>query len=280
MSFKYFHILLNFTFRKILRQLFLKHPYCQYQKKFIFYYLLVINLQRGLKKTISINICNINNDHYTIYINVKECAMNILIVKYLPSGDNSNTKKLYDYFLKNVKESDIHEFDLIHEPLPHFNYDSMNAYKNRNFMGEELTPEQEQIMKPFDEITKKVKKSDLLVFVFPMHNFSMPGIVKLFFDGFMLKGEVYDIVDNKLVPLLGNKKALVLYSHGGDYKPGTPQATRNYVKPLLMQEFGFMGIHEFKFISYATQNLSQVPYALEDAEKEIHNTLYNWSLLK
>ncbi len=206
--------------------------------------------------------------------------MNILIVKYLPSGEFSNSKKLYDYFLANVIESEIHEVDLVNDPIPHFNQDSLTAYYSRNFLNNKLTPEQELLLKPFDEIANRVVNSDLIVFVFPMHNFSLPGIVKLYFDAFMQKGKVYQEEDGKLIPLLINKKALVLYSHGGDYSPGTAYASMDIVRSLILQEFSFMGISKNELISFATNNKANYAIKLEEAQKKIYDTLFNWNILK
>merc|ERR1711879_215092 len=124
------------------------------------------------------------------------------------------------------------------------------SYYLRNFMGKELTETQVNAIKPFDKIVERVKKAELLIFAFPMHNFSLPGIVKMFFDSFMFNGEFFNISDeNKKLNII-NKKVIVLYSHGGNYPAGTEAEKYDFVKSLLSQEFSFMGIKDVSFLSY------------------------------
>lgn len=204
--------------------------------------------------------------------------MKILNVNYLPSGENSHSKKLLDYFLRKVPDAEYHEIDLIHTAIPHFDYDTMTAYVSRNLLGKDLTPEQDYLMRYFDEIADRVHDCDLLLLSFPMHNFCMPGIVKLFIDAFMFKGKAFDHIDGTHVPLMSNKKVIILYSHGGEYEIGTPQAVNDNVRHCFSALFSFTGIHSFEFISYSTGNVARIPFKLEEALSKIDHVVYNWSL--
>lgn len=185
--------------------------------------------------------------------NKMENKMKTLIIKYLPSGENSNTKKLLDRFMeKNIDNKDLEEIDLLASKTPIFNQESITAYYLRNYLGKALNEEQAAAILPFDKIIQKVQSADFLVFAFPMHNFSLPGIVKSFIDSFMFNGEFFNISDSHKKDMIQGKKILVLYSHGGSYPEGSEYEKYDFVKSLLNQEFSFMGIKDVAFISYST----------------------------
>ncbi|MBI9030844.1 NAD(P)H-dependent oxidoreductase [bacterium] len=195
--------------------------------------------------------------------------MKTFIVKYLPSGENSNTKKLYDHLKSKIDLNDIEEFDLIKDNVPMFKEDSVTAYYLRNFLGKELSDSQKLAIHPFDEIVRKVQNAERLIFVFPMHNFSLPGIVKMFFDSFMLNGELFNINDESKKQQVLNKQIIVLYSHGGEYPVGSDFEKYDFVRSLLTQEFSFMGFKDYSFISYSTADPAKREMNLEEAIKKI-----------
>lgn len=196
--------------------------------------------------------------------------MKTLIVKYLPSGDNSNTKKLYDHLKSSLTDKcEFDEIDLTRDVVPFFKEDSVNAYYRRNFMGKELSEIQQQSIQPFDKIVNRVKSADLIVFAFPMHNFSLPGIVKTFIDSFMFSGEFIYIKDEKRKQIVESKKVITLYSHAGSYPIGTEFEKYDFVRSLLTQEFSFMGIKDFSFVSYSTSNQDKKDEYLNEAKKQI-----------
>ncbi len=53
--------------------------------------------------------------------------MQTLIVKYLPSGEGSNTKKILDVFLSKIEKSSIEFVDLLKTEIPIFNEKNINA---------------------------------------------------------------------------------------------------------------------------------------------------------
>ncbi len=199
--------------------------------------------------------------------------MKTLIVKYLPSGDNSNTKKLYNHLKSIIDMNNTDEIDLVKERIPYFQEESITAYYLRNYMGKELNASQIQAIKPFDDISERVKGADLLVFVFPMHNFSLPGIVKIFFDSFMFRGEFFNISDEEKKRNVSNKKVITLYSHGGNYPLGSEFEKYDFVRSLLTQEFSFMGIKDFSFVSYSTGDNEKKEEYLAEAKKRIEEIL-------
>lgn len=199
--------------------------------------------------------------------------MKTLIIKYLPSGENSNTKKLYDYFKSKIDNNKIDEIDLTKDPIPYFKEDSINAYYTRNFMGKELNKLQQEAIKPFDDIVARVQAAELIVFAFPMHNFSLPGIVKMFLDSFMFNGEFINIADENKKQMILNKKIITIYSHMGNYQAGSDYEKYDFVKSLLTQEFSYIGIKDYSFVSYSSGNAEKREELIKEAKGKIDQFL-------
>ncbi len=79
--------------------------------------------------------------------------MKTLIVKYLPRNERSNTKKLLDAFMKQIKNSVVEELDLSDDVPDIFLRDNLLAYINRNFLGQELSPKEKKLLFKMDRMT-------------------------------------------------------------------------------------------------------------------------------
>ena len=82
-----------------------------------------------------------------------------------------------------------------------------------------------------------------------MHNFSIPGGLKLWIDQIARRGRTFAYGKNGPEGFLKGKKATVLAATGGAYEAGSPAASMNFVDPYLKAVFGFLGVTEVKFIT-------------------------------
>jgi FMN-dependent NADH-azoreductase len=90
--------------------------------------------------------------------------MKILVVSYLPSLQESRTKKLLDAFVESVKnKSAIEYLDLLKDTPDFITPEILYAYVHRNYMGEKLTPEQQKNIAKLDRMTAQFKLADILV---------------------------------------------------------------------------------------------------------------------
>lgn len=197
-----------------------------------------------------------------------------LIVSYCPRS-GSNTKKLVDHFVSlSEGKTEIEVLDLAKTGVPMFLESEINAYVKRNFGGQELTSEETQMLKPFDEIFNQVDKADYVVLAYPIYNFTFPGPVKCWFDALIQSGKAFKIVNGEFVGLLTGKKALVITTSGGDY---TSNAAWDFSTPLAHGEFGFIGI-ESKVITAGGMSMSpeMTENSLNDAMKKIETTVSEW----
>lgn len=203
-------------------------------------------------------------------------ALKTLLVTYLPHADQSHTHVLVDAFCRAAGDSGVKRLDLLEDVPDYFDVIRVTAYGERNYMGKALSPEQRKAMAKMDRMTAQFKAADIVVTAFPMFNFSMPGLVKAYFDSILLKGETWDAGPHGYTGLMKDRKALVLTTTGGVYEG--PSAARDHLHPLAVQLFRFMGFSEIEVISAQGMNAraDQADELLADACAKIEALVKRW----
>jgi FMN-dependent NADH-azoreductase len=112
-----------------------------------------------------------------------------------------------------------------------------------------ITPRQREVLALSNELIAELKAADEFVIGVPMHNFSIPGGLKLWIDQVARVGETFSYENGAPAGLLHSKKATFLVASGGVYDQGTPGFALNFVEPYLRSLFAFIGVMETTFIS-------------------------------
>lgn len=201
--------------------------------------------------------------------------MKTLIVKYLPTGANSNTKQLLDLFVKNLSNQNIEELDLLNSEIPMFNEKSIQAYYKRNYGGQNLDESESQLLEKNDKLAKQLKSADILVMAYPMHNFGMPAKVKAWLDAVILNGETFSASEKKMV----GKKALTIFTSGGTYSKDTFNFNYPNWNGIALETnaiFSFMGFDENKIISTSLRDETKRVESLNECEAEIKEIISSW----
>ena len=110
------------------------------------------------------------------------------------------------------------------------------------------TPEQLAALALSEELIGELERADEYVIGVAMHNFSVPGVLKLWIDQIARRGRTFAYGKNGPEGLLKGKKATVLAATGGAYDAG-PAAAMNFVDPYLKAVLGFLGVTDTKFIT-------------------------------
>ncbi len=203
--------------------------------------------------------------------------MKILIVKYLPSGNDSNTAELLDFFKSRIKKlHTIEELDLLENIPPIHNLVSMKAYKDRNFGGKELTDEQKKAIEPMYKLSLQFKNADLIVFAYPMHNFSIPGIIKTYLDAVIQKTILFKTINNESKGLMGKSKFINIYTSMGAYD--REYGFMDNAKVVMKIELDFMGFVDYEFVHASTGNTVTRKIHIANAQKIIDGIIQKWSL--
>ena len=192
--------------------------------------------------------------------------MKTLVVSYIARGPRSHTKKLLDSFLESTEGKDIEHLNLLKDVPDYFMETNLGAYIFRNYLGKELTEEQAKSIAKMDRMTEQFMKADIVVMAFPMYNFSMPAIIKAYFDSVMLKGKTWDMNEagDGFKGLMNGKKALILMASGGVYEGD--MKSWDHAISLTEQEFKFMGFEDVRHATVSGVNM--MPDKLEEIEQK------------
>jgi FMN-dependent NADH-azoreductase len=174
--------------------------------------------------------------------------MKTLIVKYIPRNEQSNTKKLLDAFREEIGICDVEELNLLDDVPDMLLDNNLLAHINRNILGQELLPDKQKLLFKMDRMAAQLRSADIVVVAFPMYNFSMPAIVKAWFDSVIQRGVTFgERKDDHMVISNDGKKALTLISSGGVYS-NESSSSREHALSLSNLEFQFLGYSDVRGI--------------------------------
>jgi FMN-dependent NADH-azoreductase len=187
----------------------------------------------------------------------------LLRIDSSPLGsDASFTRQLTDEFVKQWQKThpsgQVITRDLVATHLLPINAEWIGA---AYAPGGDLTPHQQQVLAISNELIAELQAADEYVFGVPMHNFSIPGTLKLWIDQIVRAGKSFSYDNGVPNGLLRNKKATFLVASGGVYNLGSPVAAMNFVEPYLRSLFGFIGVTDTSFINAG--GTSKVRYGVD-----------------
>ena len=175
---------------------------------------------------------------------------NLLHIDSSPLGDGASfSRQLTSEFVEKWKRSHPHGKVITRDvaaPLSPINAEWIGAAYSPK---ESRTPRQREVLALSDDLIAELKSADEFVIGVPMHNFSIPGALKLWIDQVARVGETFSYENGVPAGLLHHKKATFLVASGGVYDQGTPGFALNFIEPYLQSLFTFIGVKETTFIS-------------------------------
>ena len=114
---------------------------------------------------------------------------------------------------------------------------------------EARTPQQKELLELSETLIAELEHADEYVFGVPMHNFSIPSVLKLWIDQVARAGRTFSYADGKPKGLIVGKKATFIIATGGTYDAQTQMASFNFVEPYLRSVFGFLGVTDVTFLT-------------------------------
>lgn len=179
--------------------------------------------------------------------------MATLIVQYLPRGERSHTRVLVDAFVSAAGSEPVQVIDLCRHTPDMLVQDNLLAYVKRNYLGQEITPAEEALLAKSDELRDRLREAERVVLACPMHNFSLPAVVKAWLDAVVQKGYTFSVDASGYHGLLKTKSAAVLYASGGIYQG--ERAALDFLGPLTKLAFNLMGVTDVTLINAGGMNL-------------------------
>lgn len=205
---------------------------------------------------------------------------NVLHIDSSPRGDRSVSRALSYEFVTSWKDTHPDDTvtyrDLGRNPVPHVDESWIAAAFTP---PDARTPELVEAIKLSDSLIDELLAADRYVFGVPMYNLSIPSTFKAYIDQIVRVGRTFAVDENGYKGLVdSSKKALVITSRGGAFRPGTPSAAYDLQEPYIRTIFGFMGIIDFTFIHADSLSLGDDARSksLEAAKDAIARTVANW----
>ncbi|MBJ9956015.1 FMN-dependent NADH-azoreductase [Acinetobacter courvalinii] len=186
----------------------------------------------------------------------------ILVLKSSIMGDQSQTSRLIDAFLKQRIENGIQD-EVIIRDLTRLNLPVLDAEIFHALRGAENTSATvQQIVQLSDELIAELKAADLLLIGAPMYNLNVPTQLKNWFDLVARARHTFRYTETYPQGLVEGVKAIVMSSRGGIHLGQMTDAVTPYLRSVL----GLMGIHEVDFVYAEGLDISTLKTeALKDA---------------
>ena len=203
--------------------------------------------------------------------------MKTLIIKYLPSGEASNTKKLLDIFLSKIENYPTEIVDLLNVEVPIFNELSMKAYYKRNYDNQALDAKEVKSLEQNDSLIKQLQSASNIVLACPMHNFGFPAQMKAYIDATTFFNETFSYEKK----MMSGKKILTIFSSGGIYPNETfnlDYPNWNSIALTAHATFNFMGFDEVKTIGTSLRGEENIIKNLPKISIEIADIVKKWYL--
>lgn len=174
--------------------------------------------------------------------------MNLLVVKAnnRPASE-AVSSKMYETFMENLEGVNVTTYDVFAEDMPYLGQDLFNAF-GKVQSGEAMTDLEQRILAAKQKAMDVLTAADVVVFAFPLWNFTIPAKLQTFIDYVFQSGFTFKYDENgQLVSLMKDKKAIILSARGGVYS--TPEAAPmemavTYIKNVVGGVFGMEIVDE------------------------------------
>jgi FMN-dependent NADH-azoreductase len=174
----------------------------------------------------------------------------LLDINSSPMGAHSISRRLNAEFVERWKEANpdgkVIARDLTQTSIPVITAPWILAIHTPD---EALTSEQREMLTLSDSLVGELQTADEYVIAVPMHNFSIPSVLKLWIDQIVRANKTFSYATGVPAGLLTGKKATIIIASGGSYDAGSPMESWDFAAPYLRTMLGFLGITDVTFIN-------------------------------
>lgn len=161
------------------------------------------------------------------------------------TSNSSKTKYLSDKILEqiNLKQHTVTYLNLYKCQLPFVDLEILASRNTKTYKTDN------QVLA--NKIVNQFEASDIIVFIYPVWNWSVPAILKTYIDLIMISNRNFKYEGLKIVGLLENKKALFINTGGGPLYGSLVSKVFNLANPNLYmkQLMNTVGIKETKTLA-------------------------------
>lgn len=158
------------------------------------------------------------------------------------SVSRSLTSKFVEQWREHNPEGSVVDRDLASTPLPHITDQFPTT------AAAEFSADQREYLALSDTLITELLDADVVVIGSPMHNFTVSWELKAWIDQIVRLGKTIAYGPNGPRGLVSGKRAVVITSRGGSYRPGTPRSEGDFQETYLRYVLAFIGIKDVQFI--------------------------------
>jgi len=177
---------------------------------------------------------------------------NILRIDSSLFSEQGVSNALMDHLVEKLKDkyksNQLVTRDLVKDTIPHLDAKWIQALMTDEDMR---TDEQKEKVAYSDGIIEEVEQADILVLALPMYNFSVPSVVKAWFDHLARAGRTFKYTNAGPEGLLTNKKTYLVTTRGGVHK----NKETDTLIPFVLNFLKFVGLDDVEVIYAEGLNL-------------------------
>lgn len=194
--------------------------------------------------------------------------MNILRISCSPHGYDSESHRLSDKIIRYVSEPDqvtyVTDRMIGVESLPHIDRTyTLPVTSSGQVAGSSIAMS--------EELIEELENADALVLATPMHNMSVPSVLKAWIDLVVRAGRTFQVTAEGKIGSLRDRPVFVSIASGGRFSG--PQARQmDFLTSYLRAILGTIGLRDITFFSIEGTGLG--PAFLEVARRETDLALH------
>lgn len=200
----------------------------------------------------------------------------LLHVVASPRGPQAYSTRVAEAFLEGYREAfpadAIDTLDLWDEELPRFDATRVSA-KMALMQGDQPGHPEVEAWRQVEAHIDRFKAADKVLVSTPMWNFSIPYVLKQYFDVIVQPGHTFTVDAEKgYVGLVTGRPAQLILASGGEYS-SEPAARFDFQEPYLKMIFGFIGFTDIRSLTVRPTALGRrrADLALQQAATEARN---------
>jgi FMN-dependent NADH-azoreductase len=187
-------------------------------------------------------------------------ATRVLHIVATPRGFASNTGRISNVLLEALQEANediqVTTLDLFSADLPAVAGTNIKT-KYALMTGQAIDDAQRISWNEIERTIEGFLAADVYLLTVPMWNFGIPYALKYYIDAIVQPGYLFKYNEQGYpVPLVHNRKMIVVTSRGGDYS-SEPMKAFDFVETYLRAIFGFVGITDIDFFNAQPMDVSR-----------------------
>jgi FMN-dependent NADH-azoreductase len=179
---------------------------------------------------------------------------NILYIRCSPKTSGSHSSKFAQEFVDSLAQtlpvSNIVLRDLSQAPIPHVSSQHTLASEKQESMRNDA---EQQALQLSDTLIKELEATDVLVIATPMHNYTVPSVLKAWIDHVVRAHRTIKLTPQGKVGLIGDKRTYIIVSSGGHHTR-QPAWQPDFLTPYLTEILRTVGITSIEFIYLEAMN--------------------------